>query len=545
MFPQTNNPASLKQLVVQYQFAVRANDSNRAAELARPMFGNELRLSKVFVDDVPAQALAQVCDLHKRLRGLSDEQVMKVLHISPQCTEAHVYGATTEQLAAGAEHLGKFPPQARYLSQRFLRPGVVFYEIELVMPGAETGDKLHLFYWTGDRWVMLGPIWKLPALCPNEEETETSESLTLAERQFEFEPDSVDYEAQLAKIRTASRELKSRTRILLFDQVAAEEKIRGEAAEESEKERKRLLADQEAKFSSRYTEIQAQKEALEKQARDLQQQLLEFQKQAEASKEEAARAPARAKAAPKPKRLSIDDQLRRLMSQDDADEELRGAVSKMLDQERDRIASGAQAKQAQQMAMLQKKLQRLASQLDGNEKELKRHKSRAAAMAASGGMVGIMDAGIDEDDPDKEKKLSLLKAVFDDNKAMREHIEKAGIRIEHRRRPKRSADTEPQAKPEPAEVAVRTAPETAREVEPEPVAAAVVAEGDADVAEDAYDDLLDPDNEVWEPGESFNSNVRGDHEAGEDGDSPVKKITAASAQAFEPPPLEIARGKKK
>jgi hypothetical protein len=42
-----------------------------------------------------------------------------------------------------------------------LRPGLTFYQVEFLEPGKDDGMKYHLFYWDGEQWTMLGPIWRV------------------------------------------------------------------------------------------------------------------------------------------------------------------------------------------------------------------------------------------------------------------------------------------------------------------------------------------------------------------------------------------------
>ena len=81
----------------------------------------------------------------------------------PSQTEVQVHGATTEEVAANAPGSvvhAEFPGGAVNAAETLLRPGVTWYEVELLEPGAERGMKFHLFYWGGTQWRMLGPVWR-------------------------------------------------------------------------------------------------------------------------------------------------------------------------------------------------------------------------------------------------------------------------------------------------------------------------------------------------------------------------------------------------
>ncbi len=82
---------------------------------------------------------------------------------SPAKTQVHVYAATTEEMVEyreGTVTFQQFPGAVKELARTLLRPGMTFYEVEMVEPGKDLGMKYHLFYWDGRRWAMLGPVWR-------------------------------------------------------------------------------------------------------------------------------------------------------------------------------------------------------------------------------------------------------------------------------------------------------------------------------------------------------------------------------------------------
>ena len=68
-----------------------------------------------------------------------------------------VHGATTDEIALGAP---EFPGGAVRLAGSLLRPGCRFYEVEVTEPDSSMGTKFHLFFWDGEAWRMIGPIWR-------------------------------------------------------------------------------------------------------------------------------------------------------------------------------------------------------------------------------------------------------------------------------------------------------------------------------------------------------------------------------------------------
>ena len=79
-------------------------------------------------------------------------------------TKIMVHAATTEQLAgksAAPESLPEFPGGAIQAAKKgMLRPGMTFFEVEYLEPSKDVGIKYHLFFWNGDSWSMLGPVWR-------------------------------------------------------------------------------------------------------------------------------------------------------------------------------------------------------------------------------------------------------------------------------------------------------------------------------------------------------------------------------------------------
>ena len=81
----------------------------------------------------------------------------------PARTEIQVHASTTEDLAAykeGTPAFKEFPGGARKAAETILRPGVTFYELELLEPGKQRGMKYHLLFHDGKQWKMLGPVWR-------------------------------------------------------------------------------------------------------------------------------------------------------------------------------------------------------------------------------------------------------------------------------------------------------------------------------------------------------------------------------------------------
>lgn len=322
-------------------------------------------------------------------------------------------------------------------------------------------------------------------------------------------------------------------------QVAVQEAVERLGGAIDAKEKERLLKEAEENFQEQMKAFQAEKKGMEEQAKAMEEQLARAQRllEEERAKEIQADQFTVSEAGMEDMEKRFDRLVERSIKvngvNDALADELRNMVNHVLDAERDHIADQAKQAQSKAIAMLEKKVARLAGSLDDVERERDLHMRRANAMEAAGGGRGnIMDVGLGDDDPDKERKLSLLKDVFKQNQEMRDALKDAGIKIDsRRRRPKKpkappieesleaQQDDDDQAADAPAEEAAPAAEQ------------APTASTDDD---DPYANMGNPDDDMWEPGMSFSTDVAGDDDDGDDG--PVKKMT--NFDNFAPPPLE-------
>ena len=325
-------------------------------------------------------------------------------------------------------------------------------------------------------------------------------------------------------------------------QDAVEETIGRLGGALDQKEKERLLHEAEEEFQERLKAFKAEKAGLEAQTKNLEDQL----KRAERLLEEE-----------KAKTVSADQFTMSERGMEDMEkrfqrlitaaaksgsvegamaDDLRKMVNSLLDEEREKIAEQARKAQNEAIALLEKKVKRLSGSLEDAEKERDMQRRRAAALEASGG--GVIDQKIFSDletDEDKERKLELLKHIFDENKEMRGALKSMGVKIKSRKKPTPIKAAEPAEgeaegdKPAEAEAAADEAPE----------AVAEETRSDEEVAA-SYDEV-DPDDMPWQPGMSFSKEVAGDNELDdEDEDDGVKKLT--NYKNFKPPPLTGAGG---
>lgn len=161
-FRQENRPENLKALFETiYHLIYVKKDTKSALALLVSLYPNEERIKKALKNDTPLDTLQKILDMHKQ-RGLPTELDVKQL-AKPEQKSVRVHGATTEEIAKYAEGsvaFKQFPGGARRIAAQLFRPGLTFYEVEFVEPGQEHGMTYHLFYWDGQQWTMLGPIWR-------------------------------------------------------------------------------------------------------------------------------------------------------------------------------------------------------------------------------------------------------------------------------------------------------------------------------------------------------------------------------------------------
>lgn len=298
-----------------------------------------------------------------------------------------------------------------------------------------------------------------------------------------------------------------------------------------EKEKDRLLKEAEEGFKERLESFKAEKKGMEAQAKRLREQLDRAQELLEEEKHRKIEADQFTMS--DSGIADLEKQFERMMKKasksgsldDEMEGDLRKIVNKLLDDERDKIAEQARKAQSESIELLERKVQRLAGTLQETEKERDAARRHANELAASGGGPGgvqnMYDVGLADDDANREAKLALLKDVFDQNKEMREHMEKKGIKVEGRKKPPRPKKVEPKPDLPPED----------------PVDDVPAAEADDAALASGEDDMVDPDDMPWEPGRNYNPEA--DFEDGADDAGPVKKISVTDK---EPPRLE-RRGK--
>lgn len=195
-------------------------------------------------------------------------------------------------------------------------------------------------------------------------------------------------------------------------------------------ERKRLLEEAEGSFRARLEAFKAENAGLESKANHLETQLRQAQSLLEEERQRVVRA----------SQFTVSDagleQLERrlerlveraLRGQEVAPQladEMRALVVQLLDDERERMRARAQEAQDGNVQLLSGKVERLARALEETQKAREKAEKRARRLEqqAGKGMASVLEAGLDDDDPEHDLKLDLLKTLVDDNRAVREHL---------------------------------------------------------------------------------------------------------------------------
>lgn len=159
-----SDAAGLAAYVGDIRAAMRSGDHPKAVALARALLPDERTLAHA-LEDGADDAKEKLITWYAAQIPQADAGVLRMFDVDPKHTEVVAHGATTEEIAVsrpGTVAYKEFPGGAREAAQTILRPGLVFYEVELIEAGKDTGVKYHLFVHTGAEWKMLGPIWRAP-----------------------------------------------------------------------------------------------------------------------------------------------------------------------------------------------------------------------------------------------------------------------------------------------------------------------------------------------------------------------------------------------
>jgi hypothetical protein len=295
-----------------------------------------------------------------------------------------------------------------------------------------------------------------------------------------------------------------------------------------EAERKRLLEEAEEGFQERLKEFQAEKQSAEERNKRLNDQLESARKLLEEERKRTIKADQFTVSA---EGLGeIEERFSRFLDRTltagkvppDVEEDLRKVVARILDSEREKIREREMEAQNSKIELLERKISRLAGSLEETERARDEAQRFAAFLESQGGgaLRNVFTAGIKSEDPNKEKKMALMKGILDENRLLRQSL---GIELS-------KVEAEPAKPAAPAAPVVAEAPAAtenteapAEEIEP----AAEETAADEENAEPA----VNPDDEVWEVKPLANLSAATNEHG-------VKRIDVSGVLGKGPPPLE-------
>lgn len=147
------------------QKAIRENKIERAADLTLALFPDEERLKKALIKGIDKETVRRILAFHSKFQDVPHNKQAGMLAVPAARSEVKAYGATGREIAEnrkGSVVFAEFPGGAVKLAQSILNPEMRFYEVECTEPGKSSGTKFHLFFFDGEHWNMLGPLWRIP-----------------------------------------------------------------------------------------------------------------------------------------------------------------------------------------------------------------------------------------------------------------------------------------------------------------------------------------------------------------------------------------------
>jgi hypothetical protein len=300
-----------------------------------------------------------------------------------------------------------------------------------------------------------------------------------------------------------------------------------------EAERKRLLEEAEEGFQERLKEFQADKQSSEERNKRLNDQLESAKRLLEEERGRAIKADQFTVSA---EGLGeIEERFQRFLNRTltagkvppDVEEELRSTIARILDSEREKIRERELSAQNAKIELLERKIGRLAGSLDESERQREEAQRFAAYLESQGGgaLRNVYTAGLKGEDPNKEKKLALMKNILEENRLLRQ-----SLGIELNKVTDAPAAEKPAAPAPTAPVATVPQTEVVAEEETAETTEASDSPDDTDQASSAEPEV-NPDDEVWEvkPLDNLNQGV---NEHG------IKRMDVSAVLGKGPPPLE-------
>ena len=258
---------------------------------------------------------------------------------------------------------------------------------------------------------------------------------------------SIKDQVKRVDIEALARSKKQHVKLLRMDvieglvQAAVQDTAERMGTELNEDARNKMLRETVEEFQSRLASFTAEKAGLEAQKLNVQRELDRAQRMLEDERKKTVKADQFTVS--EGGIADLEKQFERMVKNaskntgfgQEFEAQLHAMVQGLLDAEREKIAEQARQAQSSAIAVLEKKVSRLAGGMEEAEKERDRAVRRAQALEAAGvgkGIASVMEAGISDDDEDKARKLELMKTIFEENRALRDVLKTAGKRMHTR-----------------------------------------------------------------------------------------------------------------
>jgi hypothetical protein len=144
--------------------ALKKGDKTLSLNIGRGLLPTVKLARKAFRESVTKADFDKLAEFYKKTIPSDDASISRVLQVSSVYTELVLHQASGQQLRdykVGSKAWYHFPGGCKRLAKSHLRSDLLFYEVEFRKPGSKRSIKYHLFFWNGQGWTMLGPVWRL------------------------------------------------------------------------------------------------------------------------------------------------------------------------------------------------------------------------------------------------------------------------------------------------------------------------------------------------------------------------------------------------
>lgn len=134
----------------------------RALAITRRLLPDERRVRLGLSPTVSEDVVRRIVEKNHAEVPTEDSKLAIYISAGPSASQISVTSATTEELAKESTGPAReFPFAARRLAREgVLRPQTTYHLVRLLRPGDTIGVPLHLVFWDGNQWTILGPVWR-------------------------------------------------------------------------------------------------------------------------------------------------------------------------------------------------------------------------------------------------------------------------------------------------------------------------------------------------------------------------------------------------